>query len=48
SFDTSPVLEPEPTVKVRGTRFKTRPNCVIPWDDIYEIDLSSSTPSVPY
>ncbi|GKD71370.1 elongation factor 2 [Tanacetum coccineum] len=26
SFDTSPVLEPEPTIKVRGTRFKTRPD----------------------
>ncbi|GKE08191.1 elongation factor 2-like protein, partial [Tanacetum coccineum] len=28
SFDTSPVLEPEPTIKIRGTRFKTRrPDC---------------------
>ena len=26
SFDTSPVLEPEPTIKIRGTRFVTRPD----------------------
>ncbi|PWA68375.1 Elongation factor G, III-V domain-containing protein [Artemisia annua] len=27
SFDTSPVLEPEPTIKIRGTRFVRRPDC---------------------
>ncbi|GKC26344.1 retrotransposon protein, putative, ty1-copia subclass, partial [Tanacetum coccineum] len=42
SFDTSPVLEPEPTVKVRGTRFKTRPNCYAP------LISTSSNSKVPF